>query len=984
MKYTSIPLYVALVVVMAALTGVGNPALAFIENDNGVGIEIPLLQFDLTHSSNDMKDGERDDAVALISQRYGGNWRIYSWNSQSKTPSAIYGSGAQVASSLASMTDVESVAREIINANTRVLKANNADLSLVDAPNKAGKWGAIFQQTYNDLDVWGGRVKMTFTEEGRMFHMGSTYYSDITVNPSPTLSLSDAERIARNDVPFNAISDKVEEGGTLLILPVPVSEDEVSHRLVWRVRVHTEEPLGIWMTHVDAHSGEIVWRYNDIHFLDFQGTSRVDVSPESYCNPIEEQALTQAQITVSGVGDAVSDANGDWSLSYGGSDPKTVTAVMYGPYCSVNNQSGSNASFSGTATPGVPFELKFDASNSQHDERCVYDGVNDLHDFFEIIDPGYWYANRRMPATVSINLNCNAYWNSSGDGNINFYTAGGGCANTGEIQGVVQHEFGHGIQYSILGWQGDQGLGEGNSDILANLVTQESIIGRGFYLNQCTDGIRNSDNDLSYPGDVIGQSVHSAGRVIAGFGWDLMIGLQALYGTEQGTIEAAEIWHYCRILTQPTTQPDQVLSAFLIDDDDGNLDNGTPHYELICAAALNHGFTCPEILVGVLISHVPVMSTEDEGDVSIIAEIYSTEAPLVAEELLVHYQVNEGAYQQVVMTSTGGVNEYEGIIPGLVQPSAVNYYISGRDENNNSCTAPSMAPIETYAFSVAMIVDDFESNDGWVVNAEGTDDASTGIWARVNPIGTAAQPEDDHTPDPGTICWVTANGPAGGGVGEQDVDDGTTTVYSPEFDLTDALSARVHYWRWYSNTEGADPHNDDWVVQVSNDGGGWVDLERNELDMNMWSYQGFDILSLFGDDISQIQFKFVASDLNSGSIIEAAFDDFELLANLGNSATDDEEGSALRFALHGSSSNPMVGSTDIRFQVPATVDVSLKMYDITGRNIAVLANDTFTSGSHTISWDGTDTLGQPVASGVYYCRMKAPGFQVTRTIVVSQ
>ena len=56
------------------------------------------------------------------------------------------------------------------------------------------------------------------------------------------------------------------------------------------------------------------------------------------------------------------------------------------------------------------------------------------------------------------------------------------------MQQVVEHEFGHGIQDAIMGgWQGNEGLGEGNSDVVGILLTQESIIGRGFYLGNCVE-----------------------------------------------------------------------------------------------------------------------------------------------------------------------------------------------------------------------------------------------------------------------------------------------------------------------------------------------------------------------------------------------------------------------------------------------------------------------------------------------------------------
>ena len=190
------------------------------------------------------------------------------------------------------------------------------------------------------------------------------------------------------------------------------------------------------------------------------------------------------------------------ALPYAGTDPRSVTADLYSPYVDLNNIAGAEATFTGTATPGVPLAISFTDANSQRDEKDVYRAVNDIHSFFQTLAPEFAYANQRITANVSRGSTCNAYW----DGTINFYVAGDGCANTGQIMDVVHHEFGHGVQNAILGSQGSEGLGEGNGDILGNLMTMSPIVGRGFYLNNCTTGIRNSQNSLRYPQDVVGQA----------------------------------------------------------------------------------------------------------------------------------------------------------------------------------------------------------------------------------------------------------------------------------------------------------------------------------------------------------------------------------------------------------------------------------------------------------------------------------------------
>jgi len=101
------------------------------------------------------------------------------------------------------------------------------------------------------------------------------------------------------------------------------------------------------------------------------------------------------------------------------------------------------------------------------------------------------------------------------------------------------------------------------------------------------------------------------------------------------------------------------------------------------------------------------------------------------------------------------------------------------------------------------LVDEFEGDQTWVGGLPG-DTASTGQWIQADPVATAAQPENDHTPDSGNTCWITGNAPPGSGLGENDVDGGVTTLLSAPLDATDGPEngfAVVEYWRWYSKPE---------------------------------------------------------------------------------------------------------------------------------------------------------------------------------------
>ena len=178
---------------------------------------------------------------------------------------------------------------------------------------------------------------------------------------------------------------------------------------------------------------------------------------------------------------------------------------------------------------------------------------------------------------------------------------------------------------------------------------------------------------------------------------------------------------------------------------------------------------------------------------------------------------------------------------------------------------------------------DFEAagNEGWTVGVP--NDASTGTWTRVNPRGTAAQPEDDHTGGGGnTLCWVTGQGSVGGSLGENDVDGGHTTLLSPSFDLTGREGARLEYWRWYSNDTGAAPNADIFEVDLSADGGGsWTNARTvgpTGSDTGGGWIMDTLLIEIHVSLTSSVRVRFTVSDLGSGSIVEAAIDDVRLTA----------------------------------------------------------------------------------------------------------
>jgi hypothetical protein len=306
-----------------------------------------------------------------------------------------------------------------------------------------------------------------------------------------------------------------------------------------------------------------------------------------------------------------------------------------------------------------------------------------------------------------------------------------------------------------------------------------------------------------------------------------------------------------------------------------------PVCEEITPALLDYVNRASVALNMTLVSAPPVpLPPETAGTVRVLVED-NTQA-LQAGSVTLHYREgSSGTFTPVVMSAVGG-GEYEGTLPGRDCGDPTEFYVSATGDGGGTVTLPFDAPTGKFSVAIAdetiVYATDFEAAAGWTVGSP-ADDATTGVWTRVDPNGTAAQPDSDHS-DIGTLCYVTGQGLLGGGVGDNDVDGGQTTLTSSQFDATADPNTTVSYWRWYSNTAGASPNADVFIVDVSNNNGtSWVNAETvgptGAGTSGGWFFHEFRVADLIAPT-NQMRVRFIASDEGSGSIIEAAIDDFKV------------------------------------------------------------------------------------------------------------
>lgn len=171
--------------------------------------------------------------------------------------------------------------------------------------------------------------------------------------------------------------------------------------------------------------------------------------------------------------------------------------------------------------------------------------------------------------------------------------------------------------------------------------------------------------------------------------------------------------------------------------------------------------------------------------------------------------------------------------------------------------------------------DDFETNQGWLVNPNGTDNASTGLWERANPETTthSAGTYQLGSTVSGSFDLVTG-GAAGSNVGANDIDGGTTSVRSPAISLPTGGNLTLsfsYYLAHLNNSSSSD------FLRVSIVGNStavvFEQLGTRSNNEAIWDSISVDVSSFAGQTVYIL---IEAADAGGGSLVEAGVDDVRI------------------------------------------------------------------------------------------------------------
>ena len=244
---------------------------------------------------------------------------------------------------------------------------------------------------------------------------------------------------------------------------------------------------------------------------------------------------------------------------------------------------------------------------------------------------------------------------------------------------------------------------------------------------------------------------------------------------------------------------------------------------------------------------------------------------VVPGSVWVNYRNEPGSFLSMPMSDNGD-GSYTQTIPGADCGKFIEYFVSANGTIAGAMTTPPQGeshPLHTEIGSYDVVLsDNFETDAGWTVSGDAVD----GGWTRGVPVDCSSRGAPGADSDGSGTCWVTDND--SGSSCNSDVDDGTTILTSPIYDLSGGGEFSFEYW--FADIPTGEVNGDEWAVDASIDGGSnWTRVRTVTTAAQVWRSDSIVI----GQDIdasSTMRFRFSVSDLGTQNVIEGGLDNIRI------------------------------------------------------------------------------------------------------------
>jgi choice-of-anchor B domain-containing protein len=348
------------------------------------------------------------------------------------------------------------------------------------------------------------------------------------------------------------------------------------------------------------------------------------------------------------------------------------------------------------------------------------------------------------------------------------------------------------------------------------------------------------------------------------------------------------------------------------------------------------------------------------------------------------------ANASVLIEGTNGTLELATDVNGLVNINAIfiGDYIVYAGKWGWVNAAQNIVVAEGSSFTIELeagYADGFVVDQGWTTEVN----AASGFWTRAVPNGTTSGgdfvnpgSDSDNALDLGNKAFVTGNS-AQGGVGGDDIDDGTVTLVSPSIDLNlvGDTNIVVSYDYWFYNGGGGSGDPDDVLRVFLDNGSEAVEVTEYFLEdpntvSSAWTAASFNLDEVNIDLTGELRFIVVAEDEGDGHLSEAGLDNFRITGEFAPSNTSNFVLAGLEVDVF---PNPTAALFSVNYSLPFLPKSSadLEVTDVQGRVIQQVLLP-----ANTVN--GTIELGANLAAGTYVLRLMVDGAQAYTTKVVKQ
>jgi hypothetical protein len=743
------------------------------------------------------------------------------------------------------------------------------------------KFTVRFRQEVQGVPVLGGFVNALLTPGGKLLSVQSSAMPGVAgLSTDAVVGADSAIRQALGEFQSTTgVQGKIVSGPTKVIGQL---ETGLKHRaaiLVWQVDVlwtqDGSEPEG-YSYWIDARNGGVVKAETTIHNLDVGGTittmSTPGILPDQANNPEVPFPVNRARVVGSGgAGTVYTDQNGNFNFP-GVAGPITVTVGYLGNWCTVDNVAGAEYTLGVSAT-GTGNNLLMNPTSSAlitAQSNC-FQIIGAQRDWIRSVNPSDSTGDFQAQANANLSSTCNAFFDGV---SVNMYQAGGGCPNTA-YSTVVSHEMGHWYNVLYGTGNGSDGMGEGNADVFSLYMYNTPNLGMDFQ-GQGNGPLRNGNNTLQFCGDASpgchGGAVHTEGQVWMGAAWKIYLHLETAYGSAQADmITDALFLGWMNSYNQ--TQIKSVIETqwLTLDDNNGNINDGTPHYTEIDNGFKQQGFPGFDLpLINIIsVTDLPDQLSEVgpyNVDVNVVSLIGQTITGVALK-----YSVNGGAFSTIAMSSSG-VDTWSAGIPGQNSPAVVRYYVEATDSLANTDVSPEDAPADTLKFVIGIETVFFSENfeggqGGWTHNTFGDTSNSQDDWQFGTPGGQSGDPGSAAS---GVNAW--GNDLSIGNFNGAYQNNVHNYLRSPSINCSAAVGTVLRYKRWLTVEEGI---FDQARIKI-NGTQVWVNASSGNHTDTSWDEHEIDI-SAIADGNPAVQIEFSLQSDGGLTFGGWTIDDVELL-----------------------------------------------------------------------------------------------------------